>query len=225
MDCQIRIRTDELFSDILYIKDWIEHAREGFAFNHCLPDNNHFHIYLFGLDRHPDAMRRTIGKYLPKQNYSVSKTAGKDKKPINPMIAYQYGMSDALLQPIWIKSEKEDIYRISGEAFYKQHKLRQERKNQVVTEVLVLHDEKPKADRVWEGLMSDLIEHPHMYDDKAVYQIKSMISVAYLKRLKAVPRPSDLHRYAVSLFYIVKHDLHNRGQDIPLDALEEEYLR
>lgn len=226
MDVQLRIRTDDQFDDIIYIKDWCSAATEGFAFNHSLPGNNHYHVYLFGLDRHPDAMRRTLGKYLPKQNYAVSKTAGKDKKPIDARIAWQYGTTDKLIEPVWVKTDKQEQYRLSSEAFYKQQQERQERKSKVITEMLVVTEEKLKVDRVWERLMNELIEQPDRYDNKTVAQIKSMISVSYLRNLKAMPRPSDLHRYATSLYYIVKHDLHvNDKAEIPDEALVEEYLR
>lgn len=80
-----------------------------------------------------------------------------------------------------------------------------------------------KQDRVWQNLVGELIENPILYDGMSVPSIKSKIAVGYLRQLKAVPRPSDLHRYAVSLFYIVKHELHRRDNPIPDDALLNEY--
>lgn len=229
MDFQIRIRTDDDLSDMDYVQEWMELARAGFAFEHDLTGNHHYHIYLFGLDRNADAMRKKLGRYLPsKEHYAVGKTAGKDKKPINDQLAYQYGTTNKLLTPIWYKGyEPDQIEKLAfqAEAFYQQYEQKKNKKNQVVTEMLVIHEDKPKPDRVWEKLMQELIEKPDLYDGKQVHQIKSMISVSYLKNLKAIPRPSDLHRYATSLYYIVKYDLHSKGQEIPLSALEEEYLR
>lgn len=229
MDFQIRIRTSDVFNDIEYIKHWLDATGKGFAFEHSLPNNHHYHIYLFGLDRKPDPMRKYLAKYLPsKESYAVGTTAGKKKEPLKDIVAYQYGTTDKLLKPVWVKgfdADKIEVFALAAQAFYQQQEQRRERRNQVVTEILVINEEKVKPDRVWEGLMKTLIENPDMYDDKAVYQIKSMISVDYLKKLKAIPRPSDLHRYAVSLFHIVKYDLHRREADIPLDALEQEYLR
>lgn len=83
-------------------------------------------------------MRRTLGKYLPKQNYSISTTAGRQKEVINPKIAWQYGTTEKLLKPVWCNVPMRDIFELTAEAFYLQQKQRQERKNQVITEMLVL---------------------------------------------------------------------------------------
>jgi len=94
-----------------------------------------------------------------------------------------------------------------------------------MTEILVLNTEVTKPDRVWERLMTEFIENPTLYDDKTIPQIKSMISVSYLRKLKAVPRPSDLHRYALSLYKIGQYGL-QRSSDaqIPDFALVQEYM-
>lgn len=229
MNFQLRIRTDAAFEDLEYIKHWLDATGKGFAFQHSLPGNNHYHIYLFGLDRTPDPMRKYLAKYLPsKECYAVGTTAGKKKNAIIDKWAYCYGTTKELLQPVWHKGFTEDEmvgFQIFAAQHYEQERLRQERRNAVVTELLVINETKVKPDRVWEGLMQKLIENPDIYDGKSVPEIKSMISVDYLRRLKAIPRPSDLHRYAVSLWHIVKHDLHVRDADIPLDALVEEYTR
>jgi len=225
MDYQIRIRTDESFDDILAIKGWLGGCTEGFAFNHNLPNNNHYHIYLFGLQRTAKTIRETLSRYYEKQCYAVSTTAGKKKEKLEARVAFQYGTTSYLKEPVWRKTERYEQYQLSAQAFYHQQKERQERKSQVVTEMMVITEEKAKVDRVWQQLMEELIETPTKYDGKSIPQIKSIISVEYLRRLKAVPRPSDLHRYAMSLFYIVKHDLHKNGYEIDDDALENEYLR
>lgn len=229
MNFQIRIRTDAAFNDLEYINHWLDAAREGFAFEHNKPGNHHYHIYLFGLDRKPDPMRKYLFKYLPnKECYSVGITAGKKKEKIIDWLAYQYGTTKLIIDPCWTKgyeAAKLNEFRDSAIAFYEQETARQERRNAVVTEILVINNEKVKPDRVWEGLVTKLIEKPDMYDGKTIPQIKSMISVDYLRRLKAVPRPSDLHRYAISLWYIVKYDAHVKDSDIPLDAMEGEYTR
>lgn len=228
MDFQIRIRTNEHFNDIEYIKDWLDACQSGFAFVHNKPNNHHYHIYLFGLQRDPDAMRRKLGKHLPnKECYAVGRTAGKKKEPISQMIAYQYGTEEQLADPVWSKGieDKIEAMKFNAESFYKQKAERDNRRKEVVTEILVINQEKVKPDRVWENLMTELIENPTKYDGKAVHQIKSMISVSYLNRLKAIPRPSDLHRYAVSLYYINKHGLHQNDGKIPEDELDNEYLR
>jgi len=231
MNVQIRLRTSQSFNDLEYIKDWLDISPRGFAFEHePNPDNHHYHIYLFGIPRKdPTPMRRYLGRYLPtKECYSVGITCGKEKKAIVDKLAYQYGTTDKLLDPVWSKGfSKEELYKfeIEAAAHYKQKEDRQNRNKQVVTEILVINEEKLKPDRVWERLMMELIENPTKYDGKSVHQIKSMISVEYLRKLKAIPRPSDLHRYAVSLFHIVKYEAHIKEAEIPDDALESEYLR
>lgn len=229
MDFQLRLRTDDVFNNIEYIKHWLEACERGYAFEHDKPGNHHYHVYLFGLDRKPDPMRKYLAKYLPtKECYSVGTTAGKKKEPINTMIAYQYGTEATLKEPVWVKGFDEhqmEVMKLSAAAFYKQKEDRENRRKEVVTEILVINQEKAKPDRVWEHLMTEMIENPNKYDGKAVHQIKSMISVSYLNKLKAIPRPSDLHRYAVSLYYINKHGLHVKEGEMPEDELDNEYLR
>lgn len=229
MNFQIRIRIPDAFGDIEFIKHWLDETSKGFAFEHDLSGNHHYHIYLFGLDRKPDPMRKHLGRYMSKkENYAVGVTAGKKKEPVIDWVAYQYGTTDKLIKPVWTKGfsdEQLNRFHDGAERFYAQQKAKHDRRNQVITEILVIEKEKEKPDRVWQHLMEDLIRNPDMYDGKQIHQIKSMISVSYLRRLKAVPRPSDLHRYALSLYYIVKHELHVKEADIPLDALDNEYLR
>lgn len=223
MDFQIRIRTNDDFKDLHYIEQWLAETTSGFAFNHDLPDNNHYHIYLFGLQRNPDAMRRHLGKHLAqKVDYAISKTAGKDKKPISQEIAYQYGTTEEILEPCWTKNIDQPVLKLKAEAFYYDRKHRP--RTSAVQEILVLKEETLKQDRIWARLIEELTMEPTMYDGKTIPEIKSKIAVGYLRQLKAVPRPSDLHRYATSLFYIVKHKLHSDEKaTIDWDALVDEY--
>lgn len=229
MNFQIRIRVPDAFGDIHYIQHWLDESPKGFAFEHDLSGNHHYHIYLFGLERKPDPMRKYLGKYIAqKENYAVGITAGKKKEPVIDWLAYQYGATDKLIKPVWFKGysdEQLNLFHEGAERFYAQQKQRYERRNQVITEILVIEEHKEKPDRVWQNLIEELIHNPEMYDGKQIHQIKSMISVGYLKKLKAVPRPSDLHRYAISLYYIVKYELHIKEADIPMNALDDEYLR
>lgn len=228
MNFQVRIRTDEVFSDMIYIKQWLDECTKGFAFEHSKPDNHHYHIYLFGLQRNPDAMRKNLHKYLKeKVRYSVKTVAGRgnEQKPIDPKIAWQYATEKDLKEPVWVKGFDDmiEVFKFGAEAFYKAEEDRKAKRNAVVTEIMVVNEEKVRPDRVWQRLMEELMLDQGKYDGKKVYQIKSMIATAYLRQLKAVPRPSDLHRYATSLYYIVKHNLHVEEVDIPDDALEDEY--
>lgn len=175
-----------------------------------------------------DSMRKHLFRYLPsKECYMVGTTAGKNRTKIVDMIAYQYGTEDTLSPPVWSKGyddQKLEVFRVNAEAFYDQKKQQEKTRQKVVTEIMVINQEKIKPDRVWERLMEELISGPDKYDGKNVAQIKSMIATSYLRQLKPVPRPSDLHRYSVSLYNIVKYGLHKREDaEIPDNALEETY--
>lgn len=121
---QIRIRTDVEWEQLDYIAEWLQIAKAGFAFEHKKPDNHHYHIYLFGLERNDDAMRRHLGKHLPsKECYAVSRQCGKKKKrPIEPQGAYTYGTTQALISQIWFKGfsndEMEKFHQVAKD-FYK----------------------------------------------------------------------------------------------------------
>lgn len=201
MNFQFRIRSDVSFDDLIYIKNYIESAGSAFVFQHIIPGNNHYHIYCFGLDRKPDSIRKTFSKHLPKQNYSVSITAGKQKTRIEPRFAWQYGTTKDLIAPILVKGfsdEEVDMFKLSAERFY--HPLESLDKLLSNQSPITAIQQVLKTDRVWERLR----DHREDYQDLTVKAIKSKIAAAWLNDGKAMPRPSDLHRYAVSLFYLNK---------------------
>lgn len=212
MEFQIRLRTDELFSDILPIRDWLNKAREGFAFEHHKPGNHHYHIYLFGISITADALRKTLGRYYEKSCYSVSTTAGKAKDKIIPVLAWQYGTEDKLLDPVWIKSFTEEniqCFKKNAEEFYASQK-------QPISAVLITREDHyvVRPDRVWERLKLNQMK----YKDKTVREIKAMIAAEWINAGKAMPRPSDLYRYATSLYYLNKYD-----GEVPEGAMLEEF--
>lgn len=216
MNIQIRIRTDTPFDDIIYIKDWLDLAQKGFAFQHPKFDNNHYHIYLFGIERNPDAMRKHLGKYLlDKTLYSVSTTAGKKRDKITPFGAYQYAGKPTALRR-WIKGFCDaDIENMEEQA-----KTYYAPKEPVEATLITRHDHYiVKPDRVWERL----VEQGDRYVGKSVRQIKSMIAAQWINDGKAVPRPSDLHRYAISIFYRLKYFTEENNYQVPDWALENEY--
>lgn len=121
---QIRIRTDVEWEQLDYIAEWLQIAKAGFAFEHKKPNNHHYHIYLFGLERNDDAMRRYLGKHLPsKECYAVSMNCGKKKKrPIEPQGAYTYGTTMALIDHNWSKgfsNEELEKFQQFAKDFYK----------------------------------------------------------------------------------------------------------
>lgn len=216
MNFQIRLRVDESFSRIGYIKDWLDATPKGFAFEHNKPGNHHYHIYLFGLERNPDAMRRHIAKHVPdKERYAVGVTCGGKKKiKITPEGAYQYGSTKNGDNPIWVKGftlEELESYHKNSVDFYKP------------MEVTVITKEDHyvvRPDRVWERLRDRMDE----YADMTVARIKSKIAADYLNNGKAIPRTADLHRYAMSLYYLNKYRKDQAGDvQIPDTALENEY--
>lgn len=230
VNLQIRLRTMTPFTSLEFIQSYLNGCVEGFAFEHNKPDNHHYHIYLFGIDIKPDSVRKTLQRYMPtKETYSVATTAGGSKRlPLDPRIAYQYAKCpDSNPTLIWSRGFDQatmERYELAANAFYEQQEKRRTERNAVLTEVLVINNEKIKQDRTWERLMNEMIENPGKYRGKTVPQIKSMIAVDYLRQLKAVPRPSDLHRYAISLYYIQMHGLHTADdKKISDEALVLEY--
>lgn len=200
MSLQIRIRVFESFDNIFYIKSWLEECASGFAFCHNKPNNKHYHIYLFGFDKKPDGIRKTLGRYLKdKTLYSVSTTAGKSKDKILPQLAWQYGTEETLEDPVWIKGFSEEnirAFEINAKEYYELLK------KQVTVGTLITREDHyiVRADRVWERLYGKYED----YANKSVREIKSKIATEWINNGKAMPRPSDLHRYAVSLYYVNK---------------------
>lgn len=237
MNFQIRIRSDDVFEKLDYVKQWIDEAREGFAFEHNKPGNHHFHIYLFGLDRQADPMRKYLFKHLKdKVLYSVKTSAGKPgakSVPITKNKAWVYASApDSNPTLVWHKLGQDEFARSLYEAEaaeYYEKKLHPE-KFAVPNTVYIEKHIEVKPDKTWEKLVEGMLHDWNKYEGKSVPLIKSMIAVSYLRDLRAVPRPSDLHRYAISLFYITKFNLMNRdktgqriNREIPDDALVPEY--
>lgn len=197
---QIRIRTEQEFSEINYVTQWLNEAREGFAFCHNKPGNHHYHIYLFGLKRDAGSMRKTLYRYLKdKSKYSVSQTC--KTGPITSMLAYQYGTESTLTPPVWFKGftqEQLSGHKLAAAEYYESLK----KDTQGVVSVTREEHYIIRPDRVWERLL----DNRDKYRDMTVKMIKSTISAEWLNNGKAIPRPSDLHRYAISLYMLNKYD-------------------
>lgn len=214
MDCQLRIRVDESFSRIEYIKDWLDVAPRGFAFEHNKPGNRHYHLYLFGIERDVDAMRKRLAKHLPKEHYAVGKTCGgKLKLKISFAGAWQYGTTKDAHTPIWHKGftvEEMESYAKTASNYYRPHPIVARPEDANLPEVII------RADRVWERLFA----HKEEYGNLTIKAIKSKLAVDWLNQGRAVPRSADLHRYSISLYYLNKFRDHPY---IPDNALMEEY--
>ncbi len=228
IDVQIRLRVGdtERCKEILDL--YISMIQYGFAFRHePNPDNQHHHFYLFGIRRTADTIRKTISNYLPKESFAVGETAGRKREKLNPQIAYQYGAKptgedNKIAEPVWMKNcdDKIEVWKTEAQAFYDQQLRYQKRWNAALMEVMVIRDTVVKVDRVWERLQEDQLLRER-FTGKTVTQIKSMIATQWINNGKAMPRPSDLHRYAVSLWYMTKYPDGN----IPEDAMVDEFNR
>lgn len=219
MSFQVRIRTDAEWAKLGYVTEWLNDCEKGFAFRHNKPGNNHYHIYLFGLQRNPDAMRKYLGRYLPsKECYSVGTTAGKKKEPIVDMKAYCYASApDSNPEEVWMKGftegEKEAFHRYVEDYYHKPEK--------EYPIVVTPEDAKGlplvvfKTDRVWERLSANADD----YRDLTVKAIKAKLAAEWLNAGRAIMRNADAHRYALSLFYLNKH----RDGPVPDDALLGEF--
>jgi len=198
-DFQIRIRDDDTNRVIENLEFYF--TDRYMIFRHePNPDNIHHHIYIFGLYRNADAIRERLRKLgYAKERYAVSVTAGKKKEKIDAGKAYQYALNP-LSKPevICIKGfsdEELEKFKEQTEKYYNPPIIATPADG-VLPEVII------KQDRVWMGLRDDIDK----YRGLTVKAIKSKICAKWLNEGKAIPRPSDLHRYAVSLYYLNKHE-------------------
>lgn len=210
-DFQIRIK-DENYQRVF---EAMEHylTDRYMIFNHPLPENNHYHLYIFGLYRNADAIRERLRRLgFPKENYAVSVTAGKKKEKITAPLAYQYATnpkSNPVL--VAIKGFTDDElseFKAKADRYYNPPIIANPADG-VLPEVIY------KVDRVWERLKANMDD----YKDLTIKAIKAKIASQWLNDGKAMPRPSDLHRYAVSLYYINKY----QDTGVPDTAMLEQF--
>lgn len=198
-DFQIRLREDDTNKLMESIEFYL--TDQHMIFRHePKPDNVHFHIYIFGLYRNADAIRerfKSLG--YAKERYAVSVTAGKKKERIKPDLAYQYALNPlskpTVIQIKGFTDEDLEKFKAQTERYYNPPIIAHP-SDGVLPEVIF------KQDRVWIGLRDNL----DLYRNLTVKAIKSKISAKWLNDGKAIPRPSDLHRYALSLYYLAKHE-------------------
>lgn len=224
MNFQIRLRESDTQRVQDFLNDYIYDSEKVLIFKHSPPKiengitvyvNEHHHIYLFLLERKADSIRKYIGRYYDKTRFSVKTTSGGTKNlPITLEGAYQYGTSEHLLAPVFSKGVEEshlDVLRMSAEVYYKPQGVKLNTGDVIIVTKEIHHE---KQDRVW----LRLLDQRDIYIGKTVPQIKSMIAAEWLNSGKALPRPCDLHRYSLSLFYKNKYT-----DEIPADALEDIY--
>lgn len=211
MNYQLRIRDDLPWAELSkYLEVWTTKAVSGFAFQHDLSGNNHYHIYLFQIEMSKQGFRDRLAKRYGSREFSVKTTCGGIKKmPITPILAYQYGTTKELLNPVWVKLEKEDLEKYKSNAnrhYYFDVKNINETTLITREEKVVIRD-----DKVWKKLL----DNKERYSGKSIAQIKSAICADWLNDGKAIPRGCDLQRYAVSLFMKCKYP-----DIVPEEALE-----
>lgn len=178
------------------------------------PDNIHHHVYLFGIQRTPESVRKQLSKTYEKTRFAVSVHAGKTKVKITPEMAYQYAINPKsqpeLVSAQGFTNEELEKFKKDGEEFYKPMEV-----VQVVKEEHYI----VRPDRVWERLKMRQAEG--IYDGLSVHQIKSKLAAEWLNAGKAMMRNADAHRYAVSIFMLNKYKNHPDG--VPDNAFREHY--
>lgn len=196
-DFQIRIRDENQERVIEAIQFYL--TDRHMIFNHRLPNNNHYHIYIFGLYRNSDAIRERLKRLgYKKEQYAVSVTAGKKKDKIDPEKAYVYASnpdSNPVVVDIKGFSDEELEQFESAKKRYYEKPIVVQPSDSILPEVVF------KVDRVWERLKNK----QDTYKGLTVKAIKSKITAEWLNDGKAMPRPSDLHRYAVSIYLNMKY--------------------
>lgn len=217
---QIRLKTEKYEDVVQHVGDYIVNADSSFVFNHNLPDNNHYHIYLFETDIKPDSIRKKLARYYKKTSYAVSTTCGKKKKPIEPKGAYIYGTTEELLDPVHYTGYTETDMSLFKDIAVIYYNKSVETPLRTGDHIIVKEDHFiTKADKTWEKL----VENIDKYKEKTIKQIKSMIAAQWINEGKAIPRPSDCHRYAVSIHYRLKYFNKDWNFEVPEWALEGEY--
>lgn len=200
MHIQLRITDDVSWAELSkYLEVWTNKAASGFAFYHDLSGNSHYHVYLFDIEIREQSVRERLAKRYGDRKFSVRTTCGGAKKhPITPILAYQYGTTKDLLDPVWVKCNEMDLqdYKSKAQKYYYF--------STPSPATLITREEKViiKTDKVWEKLL----DNKDKYRDKTIKQIKSTICADYLNNGKAIPRGCDLQRYAVSLFMLCKYE-------------------
>lgn len=205
-DFQIRIRDDDEKRVMEAIEFYL--TDRHMVFNHKLVGNNHYHIYIFGLYRNADAIRERLKRLgYKKEQYAVSVTAGKKKEKIDAEKAYTYALnpdSNPVVVAIKGFSDAELEQFESYKKRYYEKPIVVQPSDGILPEVVF------KVDRVWERLKANQDD----YIGLSVKAIKSKIAAQWLNDGKAMPRPSDLHRYAVSIYLNLKY----QATGVPDDA-------
>jgi len=172
------------------------------------PDNVHHHIYLFGVYRTAETIRKHLSKKgYDKSQYMVGITAGRSKVKITPATAYQYAANPKsqpqLVHSLGFNAEELAQFKADADNYYKP-----------IQAIEVIKEEHyvVRPDRVWERLHAKYDD----YKNLSVLDIKKKLAAEWLNNGKAIMRKADAHRYAVSLYYLNRYHA-----DIPADAFDD----
>lgn len=211
---QIRLRDPDYNHAIKALAKYMDYGGPWLLFRHNKPDNIHYHLYLIGYNTTAKTIRAHLAQTHTKECYMVGNTAGKTKKKITPMAAYQYAMNPKskpeLLATKGFTDDNLKAFELNAKEYY-------EAISQPLTAVQITREDHyvVRPDRVWERLK---IQY-EKYDGKTVREIKAMLAAEWLNAGKAIMRNADAHRYAVSLYYLCKYD----KDEVPPEALLEQY--
>lgn len=211
---QIRLRDPDYAHAIRALARFCDFGAKWLLFRHNKTDNIHYHLYLFEYNTTAKTIRAHLALTHTKECYMVGNTAGKSKKRITPMLAYQYAMAPKskpeLIAQKGFTDDNMKAFDLNAKEYYAAI-------SQPLTAVQVTHEDHyvVRPDRVWERLKSQY----ERYEGKTIREIKSQLAAEWLNAGKAIMRNADAHRYATSLYYINKFD----KEEVPDTALLEQY--
>lgn len=215
----VQIRITLLFAAAIELmRDYIDRCTKVLVFQHEADEDvnrDHCHIYLFDLPlkRPDDAIRDHLRIHLPKTDFMVGLSAGKQKRQIEPEGAYIYATKEKGIDPLLVKgfSDKDLMdCQIAAKTFYKAGRMAKDGK------VVVLHVTEVKPDNVWNYFYEKMLRGDPVMKTWDIARFKKWIMVDYLNRCRPVPRTGDLQRYAFSLYMLRDHIGSNPNEDSPL---------
>lgn len=227
---QVRIHRDfYTVKDIL--NDYFEQSEIAFVFQHDADNEvnrTHCHSYMFKLNK----QRSTIDGYLRKrykgnEDFSVSQTCGKKKRPVDVLGAWCYGTTKNLISPSYVKglteTEQEFLMKEAKEFWDKMAEA--EKSRQKAIELVEVVIEKEKKDSIWLDYYGRVMQEWKKGTASQFYnwsydRFKRWITADYLNKSKAPPRIADRNRYAYGLFILNKHGF---MENIDADFISSDY--
>lgn len=168
----------------------------------------HIHAYLFNCSYAGISIRTHLKSkdFKGNSDFSLSQKAGKGREPLTIEGAYRYGTTVDLDPPVahhgfdaqmleYLKNDAQEYY----DTWRQENDLSKEE-----FRVVYLEKTLTAKDATWEYLYKKFHETTLDIASWSVDTFKAYICRDWLERMKALPRPSDLHRYAWSL-YLLRH--------------------